>query len=189
MTFVATEGKENSDSKLYTAITPDKTLKHLMTPIYNFTQETDKALKGKQTTEELNEYKNYLINVDRNKNGGKPGYLIGIKGKLEQSNDPNKNVKIQRINELIQSIDSQNQAVVMGTNNDGDKIFISQPRFENGIPQNKVLVINTNDYSISDQPVDLGQVQNEESTNIQNKMAPAYNKSAQGYENKNIKYK
>ena len=184
MAFVATEGGESKDPKLYNAVTSDKVMKTLMQPVHNFTQETSKALMGKQSKDELNYYKQSLIGTK-----DKPGALAGLMSRIENSNDPNKKAKMENMGKLMTSIYSQNQAVVMGTNNDGDKIFISQPRFEDGIPQNKVIVVNVLDGSINTQETDLGQIQNEESTNIQNKIAPAYNKQAQGYQNKNITYK
>jgi len=177
LAFTATEGNNAVEPKLYNAVTPDKTLKTLMEPVHTFSQEMSKTVRNRQTKEE----------VEANKLDAKQE-LENIATAISNGNDPNKAAKLAALEKVAYGINyGSDKGLVIGNNNDRSKLFIGQPQLNGGKVQNTVYSIDVINGTVD--IVDLGKVQNEESTNIQNKIAPAYNTGAQGYQNKDIQYK
>jgi hypothetical protein len=78
---------------------------------------------------------------------------------------------------------------VFGVNAAGDRMYIGRPTIINGQPYNKAIVIDVRSGEVIDEPVDLGEIQYDETKYIQNRLSPGVDKGAKGYENKDIRYK
>ena len=189
MAFTATEGKEVTEPKLYNAVTSDKVLKTLMEPVHHYTQQMKSGLVGKQSPEEVLSNKNTLIGYTTKQGDKVPGILEGLATKVLNGQDPNKQNILTDLNKVMDRVNyGSNKNLAFGTNNDGSKIYIGQSVINaQGVPEEKNYSIDvvTGKVDITE----LGRIQNEESTNIQNKIAPAYNKKAPGYSPKDVTYK
>jgi hypothetical protein len=189
MAFTATEGKESVEPKLYNAVTSDKVLKTLMEPVHNFTQQVKNAMVGKQSPEEVQNNKKALLGYT-DKYGNKINGALGeVASNVLRGNNPNKKYLLEQLNKVMDGVNyGSNKTLAYGTNNDKDKIFIGQPIInEQGIPEEKTYRIDVRTGMVD--VVELGNIQNEESTNIQNKIAPAYNQKAPGYKPQDVTYK
>jgi hypothetical protein len=189
MAFTATEGKESTVPKLYNAVTSDKVLKTLMEPVHNFTQQVKNAMVGKQSPEEVEDNKKALIGYTDKYGNKVVGALDEVASNVQRGNNPNKKYILEKLNEVKYGVTyGSDKTLAYGSNNDKDKIFIGQPIInEQGIPEEKTFRIDVRTGMVD--VVELGNIQNEESTNIQNKIAPVYNQKAPGYKPQDVTYK
>lgn len=169
LSFVSSQ---DDKSDIYNAVIPDQTLKTLMSPVHRFTQEYKKAALGKLSQQEITENKNYARTQ-----------ILRLANHLQQNNDPNFNIKFQKLNDLQSAIANSPGKVVATVNSDGSKLYVGRLHKDDKTqkPIRMAFVIDVRTGDISEGPLDLGKFQQEESAIIQKMIAPGYNKSAEGY--------
>jgi hypothetical protein len=172
MVFTATEGKGDAAPKLYTGVVPDKTVKALMQPVHAFTQQMNNLVVKAPSKDELFHNKTVATKaIDNLKN------RILYTGNLD---------KVGQLDKVLEMVNGADRLAVGGTS-DQDKILIGRPDNSTGVPTMETIVVDLRTGEVK--PMDLGAIQNEESTKIQMKIAPGFNSKAQGYVNKDVEYR
>lgn len=177
VTFTATKGKGNSEPKLYNGVLPDDRIKTLMKPIHRFTQDFKDASIGKVTPEMSK--RNVTMASEA---------LASLATKISNSKDPAGQEKVQQIINLVNAMNDAKSKIIVGHNVKGDKLLIGTVKYEDGKPTKKVIEVDIRTGTVTDDIMDLGKIQNEESSVIQRMIAPGFNPSAKGYDNKEIDY-
>ena len=149
--------------------------------MHKFTQDFNNALRGKQSNEELQDNKEKASNSIKQ--------MMSVIS--SNYNAPGNQYKLNNLNKVLNVVNNADKRIVYGQNVKGDKFFIAQPSFGNNKGMN-IIVVDFKHGSVKGiepgSDIKLGSLQNEESADIAEMYAPAFNKNATGYDTKNVRY-